>query len=335
MLDKDNLHRAQELVYAHMQPTSTLSWPLLSAEVGVQTWVKHENQTPIGAFKLRGGLVYLHELSKRTNRQNPPLLVTATRGNHGQSIPYAANLYGLKTRVYVPHGNSLEKNAAMRAWGADVREHGADFDAARAQAESDAEQPNVELVPSFHEHLIQGVATYAAELFDQVHELKRVYVPIGMGSGACAVLEVRDLMSPHTEVIGVVSSHADAMAQSFAQGKIVHTATAHTFADGVATRMPNPLAFDRLRRGLTRLVCVTDDEVAAAMRILYQTTHNVAEGAGAAATAALLQDQSKVANGETDLALNSDAQVAVILTGGNIDQGAFAKVLGGGVPGRD
>ena len=318
MISHQSLARAQSLVYQYLSPTPTYAWPQLQAELGCEVWVKHENHTPIGAFKVRGGLVYLDELSRSGDERD---LVTATRGNHGQSIPYAARLFQRRVKVFVPEGNSVEKNAAMQAWGAELVVHGADFDLARQEAERVAEDEDLHLVPSFHEHLINGVATYAAELFEAA-DLDAVYVPIGMGSGASAMVAVRDLLGRDTEVIGVVSEHADAMARSIESGQVQSTNSAQTFADGMATRMPHPQAFDVLRRGLARVVRVSDDEIAQAMRLLYRTTHNIAEGAGAAATAALMQEQARQAG----------RRVGVVLSGGNVDAAWLAQVLAGGTP---
>lgn len=319
MLNHEDLNQAKSIVYRHMQPTPTYAWPLLGEALGCEAWVKHENHTPIGAFKVRGGLVYLHEISAGDSTAD---LVTATRGNHGQSIPYAARLYGRQVHVFVPEGNSTEKNAAMRAWGATLHVQGVDFDEAREAAEAYAGERGGHLVPSFSEYLVRGVATYAAELFDAVHNLDTVYVPIGMGSGAASLVAVRDLLGVATEVVGVVADRADAFAQSFEAGQIRSTATALTFADGMATRVPHPHAFDVLRHGLARVVRVSDAEVAEAMRLLYRTTHNIAEGAGAAATAAAAQERR----------VNAGKRVAVILSGGNVDANLFAQVLAGQTP---
>lgn len=319
MLTADELASLQTLVYRHMQPTPCYAWPLLQDALGCEVWVKHENHTPTGAFKVRGGIVYLHELSKQSCAGD---IVTATRGNHGQSIPFAARQYGRTVHVWVPRGNSPEKNAAMRAWGAQLHVHGADFDEAREAAEAAAAQTGALQIPSFHEHLVRGVATYSAEMFADTGELDAVYVPIGLGSGAASVIWVRDLLGLKTEVVGVVSENADAMALSFEAGRIIQGNTSNTFADGVATRVPHPDAFDILRRGLTRLVRVSEDEIAAAMRLLYRTTHNVAEGAGAVATAALAQERDR----------QTGKRVGVVLTGGNVDAEVFARVLNGATP---
>lgn len=320
MLTEQNLAAAEALVYQHMNQTPAYAWPLLCKALACEVWVKHENHTPTGAFKVRGGLTFMDALG-----DEPGDLVTATRGNHGQSIPYAARLYGRKVHVYVPQGNSEEKNAAMRAWGAQLHVAGVDFDEARLTAERHAAEQGGIAVPSFHEALVRGVATYGKEFFNQAGPLDVVYVPIGMGSGAVALCQVRDLLNLNTEIVGVVSNAADAMALSLEQGRIVETPDAVTFADGVATRVPHPQAFDVLSRRLSRVVRVRDDEVAEAVRLLYRTTHNVAEGAGAAATAALAQD---LRNG----VVHGQGRYGVVLTGGNIDTAWFSDILAGGTP---
>lgn len=319
MFSRTDLEQAQTLIYAHMRPTPVYAWPLLCAELDCEAWVKHENHTPIGAFKIRGGLVYVDELRKAGNTSS---LVTATRGNHGQSIPYAARGSSMSVHVFVPHGNSAEKNASMRAWGAQLHEQGEDFDEAREAAAVFADEHGAHMVPSFHPYLVRGVATYALELFNDVADLDTVYVPIGMGSGAVAVTLVRDLLGLKTEVVGVVAERADAVALSMEAGKVVETNSATTFADGMATRVPNTDAFAILQNGLARVVRVRDDEIANAMRLLYRTTHNVAEGAGAAATAALLRERDR----------QRGKRVAVVLTGGNIDLPMFGEVISGRTP---
>ncbi|MEM7100193.1 MAG: threonine dehydratase [Pseudomonadota bacterium] len=319
MLTTTQLQAAQSIVYRHMQPTATFNWPGLSNVLGAQLWLKHENHTPIGAFKVRGGLVFAENLAHSGFDGE---LVTATRGNHGQSIPYGACRIGLDVTVYVPHGNSREKNAAMRHWGANLVEFGRDFDEARLEAARVAQERGAMLVPSFDERLVQGVATYGAELFDGVDGLDRIYVPIGMGSGACSLIWLRDLLGLPTEIFGVVSSRADAMARSIEAGTIVETEDAKTFADGMATRVPHPQAFDIMAAGLAGVVRVSDEEIAQAIRLIFEHTHNVAEGAGAAAVAAALQQKDAL----------SGKRVAAILTGGNIDREWFAQILNGGVP---
>lgn len=314
------LQQASEVVYAAMAPTPQYAWPLLAAQTGCEVWVKHENHTPTGAFKVRGGLVFMEQLH-RENRL-PAGFITATRGNHGQSIPFAARRYGVPVTVLVPKGNSREKNRAMQAWGAELLEHGDDFDEARLEAARLAEARGLMFAPSFHPALVRGVATYALELFRAVPALDVVYAPIGMGSGICGLIGTRDLLGLDTEIVGVVSAHAPAFAHSLDQGAVVETASARTFADGMACRVPMPDAFDIIRRGVARIVQVTDDEVARAMRDLYQTTHNVAEGAGAAALAALTQERNA----------QRGKRVAVVHSGGNVDAAVLATVLAGGTP---
>jgi threonine dehydratase len=314
------LERAAGVVYEVMPPTPQYVWPLLAAQSGCEVWVKHENHTPIGAFKVRGGLVFMDELHRQGRL--PGGFVTATRGNHGQSIPFAARRYGVPVTVVVPEGNSREKNRCMEGWGARLRVHGADFDMARVEAARLAEVEGLEFVPAFHPALVRGVATYALELFQAAPELDAVYVPIGMGSGICGLIQTRDLLGLRTAIVGVVSSHAPAFALSVAQGKVVETNSAHTFADGMACRVPMPQSLEIIRRGAARIVQVSDDEVAQAMRDLYRATHNVVEGAGAAALAALNQESGA----------QRGKRVAVIVTGGNVDTAMFADVLAGRTP---
>lgn len=315
-----DLEHAAEVVYDAMPPTPQYAWPLLCEQAGCEVWVKHENHTPVGAFKVRGGLVYLDALNRQG--QLPRGFITATRGNHGQSIPFAARRYGVPVTVAVPECNSLEKNRSMEGWGAQLVVHGADFDESRAEAARIAEAQGLSFVPAFHPSLVAGVATYAHELLRAIADLDTVYVPVGMGSGICALIRTRDLLGLSTEIVGVVSAHAPAYARSVARGAVVETDTARTFADGMACRMPMAEPLDIIRRGAARLVEVTDDEVADAMRLLYRTTHNVAEGAGAAALAALTQEA----------ALQRGRRVAVILTGGNVDTAVLATVLSGRTP---
>ena len=319
-LSHNDIESAHSIISQHVSPTPQLRWPLLCEEMGTEVWVKHENHTPIGAFKVRGGLVYLDQLVKRAHP--PAQLITATRGNHGQSIPFAARLHRIPVTVLVPHGNSVEKNAAMRAWGAEVEEFGVDFDVAREEAGRRASVGEGEFVPSFHKDLIRGVATYGYELMTSVTDLDVIYCPIGMGSGIAGLVTVRDLLGIRTEIVGVVSAHADAIAQTIAGDVVVSTETANTFADGVATRVPNPESVSIIRRGVERIVTVTDDEVACAVRRLYRCTHNVAEGAGAAACAAAYQEREQMRG----------KRIAVILTGGNIDRAWFVQVLNGETP---
>jgi threonine dehydratase len=315
MDDLASLEAAAELVHRVMPPTPQYCWPLLSRRVGAELWVKHENHTPIGAFKLRGGLVYLDDLRRREPRIAG--VVTATRGNHGQSIAYAATRLGLAATIVVPHGNSVEKNRAMTAFGARLVEEGHDFQAAYEYAVGLAERERLHLVRTYEPLLVRGVASYGIELFRAVPDLDTVYVPIGQGSGISGVIAAREALGRRAEIIGVVAAAAPSYALSFAAGRPVATNSADTIADGLAVRVPDPAALDAIRRGAARIVTVSEAEIRRAMRILFSDTHNLAEGAGAAALAAAMQERDRLAG----------KRVAVILTGGNIDRALFAEVL--------
>jgi threonine dehydratase len=282
--------------------------------------VKHENHTPCGAFKVRGGIVYMSELKQR----EPAVagVITATRGNHGQSIARAATAAGIRSTILVPHGNSVEKNEAMRAFGAELIEHGVDFDEAKHEAARLAEARGLHMVPSFDALLVKGVATYGLELFRDAPDLDAVYVPIGMGSGVVSLIHVRNLLGARTEIIGVVAEEAPCIALSFEAGRTVATNSARTFADGMACREPHPLALEHILAGAGRIVQVSEDEIAAASRAYFEDTHNVAEGAGAAPLAALMKERSKLAG----------KRVGLVLSGGNIDRPVFAEVLAGRTP---
>ena len=316
-----SLRAAARCVHAVMPATPQYRWPLLEAGFaaapgdGTALWLKHENHSPVGAFKIRGGLVYLDRLLAAAIR--PAGLVSATRGNHGQSIAFAAGRHGLPVLIVVPHGNSREKNAAMRALGAELVEHGDDFQAAREHAQVLATRRGWAMVPSFHPDLVAGVASYALELFDAVPDLATVYVPIGMGSGAAGLIAARDALGLATQIVGVVSDGAPAYALSIASGALLSHAVTTVLPDGMACRTPDADALALLQRGLARVVSVSDTEVAAAMRRLFETTHQVAEGAGAAALAAAWQERGRLAGGRT----------ALILSGGNVDREVFAGVL--------
>ncbi len=314
----DQLEAAAALVGTRVPPTPQYAWPLLAERAGCEVWVKHENHTPIGAFKVRGGLVYMDEMRRSGVKE----VATATRGNHGQSIPFAATPLGIRARIWAPEDNSVEKNAAMRAWGAELTLHGRDFDEARLECIRVAAEEGLHMVPSFHPLLVRGVATYALELLRAAPPLDVVYVPIGMGSGCCGLIETRDLLGLKTEIVGVVSAHADAYARSFEAGRAVETDSARTFADGMACRSPAEDALEIMSRGLARMVRVTDDEVADAMRALYADTHNLAEGSGATAFAALMQERERMAG----------RRAGVILSGGNVDRAWFAEVIAGRTP---
>jgi len=308
------------LVRASVPPTPQYAWPLLKAQTGVEVVVKHENHTPIGAFKVRGGIVYFDRLK----RERPQVqgIVTATRGNHGQSLAFAGARAGIAVTIVVPHGNSTEKNAAMRAFGAELIEHGRDFDEAKEAAIRIASERGVEYAPSFHRDFVLGVATYVYELFSAVADLDNVYVPIGLGSGICGVIGMRDALDLKTKVVGVVTEAANSYLRSFAAGQIVATNSALTFADGMAVRVPDATALETIRKGAERVVEVTDDEIAEAIRSIYSATHNCAEGAGAAALAAVMKERAKL----------QGRRAAVILTGQNIDRAWMQTVLAGGTP---
>jgi threonine dehydratase len=314
------LESVMPLVRAGVPPTPQYAWPLLRARTGVEVIVKHENHTPIGAFKVRGGLVYLNRLK----RERPQLtgIVTATRGNHGQSLAFAGMRAAVSVTIVVPRGNSTEKNAAMRALGAELIEHGRDFDEAREQADRIAAGRGLEFVPSFHRDFVVGVATYAYELFTSVEGLDTVYVPIGLGSGICGLIGTRDLLRRSTRIVGVVADRANAYRLSVAAGRVVPTNSAHTFADGMAVRVPDAAALELIRRGTERIVEVSEDEIAEAIRVLFSDTHNCAEGAGAAPLAALMQERERLRG----------RRAAVILSGGNIDRSWMASVLNGDTP---
>ncbi len=311
------IEAAAKIVYSAMPATPQYCWPLLCERLGGELWVKHENHTPVGAFKIRGGLVYFADLAAAGNR--PKGVIAATRGNHGQSVALAARRYNIPSTIVVPHGNSMEKNAAMRALGAELIEHGEDFQASKEYAETLAAEKSLHMVPSLHRALVTGVATYCVELLEAVRDLQTVYIPIGLGSDICAMLAARNALGLKTEVVGVVSSHARAYAKSFAAKQAVESPATTRLADGLACRTPHPEALEIIQQGAARIVEVTDREVAEAMRTIFECTHNVAEGAGAAAMAAALQEKSRADGGK----------IAVVLTGGNIDRELFASVLDG------
>ena len=313
----EELASATDLVRRRVPATPQYPWPLLGQRVGAQVWVKHENHTPTGAFKVRGGLVYADRL--RSQRPQVTGLVSATRGNHGQSIALAGKAAGLDVTIVVPQGNSADKNTAMRGFGAEVIEHGDDFQAAREHSVALAHERGLEAVPSFHPDLVVGVATYARELFDAAGELDAVYVPVGMGSGICGLIRVRDLLGLHTKVVGVVADGAPAMALSFAAGRAVSTPSVDTLVDGVACRVPDAEAVATVNAGADHIVAVSDDATADAMRMLFATTHNAAEPSGAIALAGLLAEREQ----------HRGRRVAVIQTGGNADSAMFSAVLAG------
>ena len=313
----EQLEDAARIVGAVMRPTPEICWPTLSERCGTEVWVKHENHTPVGAFKLRGGLVYMNDLA--LSNHPPKGVIAATRGNHGQSIAYAARRHGLSATIVVPHGNSVEKNVAMRALGAELIEYGHDFQAALEYARALADERKLTMVPSYHELLVRGVATYSLEFLRAAPELDTVYVPIGLGSGISGMIGAREALRLKTKIVGVVAANAPAYALSFAAGKPVSTASAVTIADGVACRVPEPQAVEVINRWAERIVEVSEDEIRGAMRYYFTDTHNVAEGAGAAPLAALLKERD----------LMRGRRAGLVLSGGNVDRTVYAQVLAG------
>ena len=315
--DLKMLEAAAQLVHRVIPPTPQICWPLVCQRAEAEVWVKHENHTVVGAFKVRGGLAYMEALKQREPRIAG--VIAATRGNHGQSVAFAAQRAGLRSVIVVPHGNSREKNAAMRALGAELIECGSDFQEAYEHAARLAQAERLHFMPSFDAALVAGVASYALELFSAVANFDAVYVPIGMGSGICGVIAVREALGLRTEVVGVVASGAPAYALSYAAGRPIATESALTIADGIACRVPDPEALEIIGKGASRVATVTDDEIRAAMRHLFSDTHNAAEGAGAAALAALLKERDRMRG----------RRVALILSGGNVDREVFAETLNG------
>ena len=318
--DLSELESAAALVYRVMPPTPVHAWPKLKSRLGCEVFVKHENHTPTGAFKVRGGIVYLDRLSR--SQPKIPGVISATRGNHGQSIAFAAARAGIPATIYVPKGNSPDQNSAIAQFGARLVEFGRDFDEAKHEAFRVADEEGLHFVPSFHRDLVTGVASYALELFRAAGELDAVYVGVGMGSGICGLIAARDLLGLKTQIVGVGPDKAPATALSFAAGKPLPYPSANTFADGLATREPNEQAVAIILRGVSRFVQVSEDEIAEAMRIYFDDTHQVVEGAGAAPLAALWKDRESM----------QGKRVALIASGGNIERARFLKVLRGETP---
>jgi threonine dehydratase len=310
------IESAAQLIYRSIPATPQYSWPLLNVRAGAEVWVKHENHTQVGAFKVRGGLVYTDWL--RREQPQVTTIVSATRGNHGQSIAFAATQHGIHPVIVVPFGNSSEKNRAMQALGAELVEFGQDFQAASEHAERLANENGWHRVPNIDRRIVTGVSTYALELFSACRELDTIYVPIGMGSGVCGTIAVRNALGLATKVVGVVSSGAPAYALSFAANEAIEHEARTAIADGMACRKPDLDALDVMRTGMDRVIMVDDDEVKDAMRAYFADTHNVAEGAGAAGLAALLKDRA-----------NGGGRVATVLTGGNVNSELFGEVLCG------
>jgi threonine dehydratase len=317
----DDIESALPIVRTAVLPTPQYAWPRLAARTGAEVFVKHENHTPIGAFKVRGGLVYMDRLK----REQPKVegVVSATRGNHGQSLAFAARRAGIAATIVVPRGNSAEKNAAMHAFGAELIEHGRDFDEAKQYAATLARQRGYAFVPAFHRELVIGVATYAYEFFAAVSDLDTVYVPIGLGSGICGVIGMRDALGLATRIVGVVAQNANGYARSFAANEVVTTDTANTFADGLAVRVPDATALAVICGGADRIVEVSEGELVEAIGIYFSDTHTLAEGAGAAPLAALIKERTRMCG----------RRVGLIMTGQNIDRAALCDILAGRVPG--
>ena len=320
MFTRQELDEASRLVHTQMATTPQYLWPTLSQRLGLDVWVKHENHAPTGAFKVRGGITFIDWL-RRTDPSSPGI-VTATRGNHGQSQARAARAAGLQAKIYVPRGNSVEKNAAMEAYGGTLITFGDDFDTAREEAFRIGALEGLTIVPPFHPELVRGVATYGYELLSACPDIDTIYVPIGCGSGICGTIAARDALNHKAEIVAVVSAGADCARQSVEAGRLVETETAVTFADGMAVRVPVQAAYDIYADGAARFVTVSDAEIAEAIRVYFTDTHNLAEGAGAAPLAALMQERDRMAG----------RKAAVILCGGNIDTGWMREILQGATP---
>jgi threonine dehydratase len=313
----EEVKTASELIYRFMRPTPQYCWPLLCERVGTEVWLKHENQTPTGSFKARTAVVYVDELMRREPGTRG--LIAATRGNHGQSVALAAKRFGLPATILVPHGNSHEKNAAMRAQGATLIEHGNDYQAAREKAEALAAEQGLHMVPPYHYDIVRGVSTYWLEFFSSVSDIDVAYVPIGMGSGMCSAVAVRNGLGLKTKLIGVVSAHAPSYAESFDQGKVVEAPTTTKAADGLACRKADPEPLAILLKNVDHIVRVSDGEVEESMRHMFTDTHNVVEGAGAASLAAALKEREHLRG----------KRVALVASGANVDRDVFARVLQG------
>ncbi len=314
-INREDLRDAAEIVAAHMPSTPQYCWPLLCERAGAEVWVKHENHTPIGAFKVRGGLNFMTRL--KAEQPDCPGVITATRGNHGQSVALAGSKVGIESTVLVPHGNNPEKNAAMHAYGAELIEHGEDFQEAKEYAAELGAERGLTMIPPFHPWLVAGVGTYSMEFLSAIADLDTVYVPIGMGSGICGMISARDALGSTTEIVGVVADNAPSYALSFETGEPVPTNSADTIADGMACRVPDPAALEIILAGAARIVRLSEDEILDAMAIYFTDTHNLAEGAGAAPLAGLLKERDKM----------TGKKVGLILSGGNADRALFCDVM--------
>lgn len=311
----EQIHAAQAIVYRYMPPTPQYTWPLLNQRLGVETWVKHENHTPVGAFKIRGALVYMDWL--RETKPKATGVIAATRGNFGQGVAMAARLFGLKAVIVVPFGNSVEKNRAMVAQGAELIEHGQDFQESLEYAQALSKQRGLAFVESFHERLVMGTATYALELFQAAPALDVAYVQIGLGSSICGIAAARNALGLSTEIVGVVAAQSPSYSRSFSTRKVLEAPSGTAIADGLACRRPNPQALDAILQNVSRIVEVSDAEIMDSMRFYYQDTHNLAEGAGAASLACAIKEKDRL----------HGKRIGIILTGGNIDREVYAAVL--------
>jgi threonine dehydratase len=302
-------------VYEVMPPTAQFVWPLLCERLGAEVWVKHENHTPIGAFKARTAVVYTAQLFR--DAQRPPGLVTATRGNHGQAVALAAKSFEVPAHIVVPKGNSAEKNAAMRAQGAELIEFGEDFQQSKEHAQKLAQQHGWHFVPSYHRDIVKGVATYWLEFFSAVADLQVVYVPIGQGSGICSCCAVRNGLKLKTKIVGVVAEGAPAYALSFEAGRKIAAPVTTLLADGMACRVPDDASLEVILGNVDRIVRVSEEEIRRAMRFYFTDTHNVVEGAGASGLAAALKERQLI----------QGKRIGLVATGGNVDHDVFARVL--------
>ena len=317
LANKEAIFSASRLVQNYIHQTPQICWPLLSNRCGAEVWIKHENHSPIGSFKLRGGLTYIDGLKRR--QPSVSGVITATRGNHGQSVALAARTFDIRSEVVVPYGNSLEKNAAMQAFGAKLIEYGRDFDEAMEFAQERARAQKLNFVPSFDYDLVAGVGTYTAEFLSAIPDLEVIYVPIGLGSGVCGAISAREALGSKVDVIGVVAAEANSYALSFEAGKAMPTNSANTFADGLAVRVPDSRALETILDGVERVVTVSEKEIKDAIRYYYTDTHNLAEGAGAASLAAFLQERQNYLG----------RKVGIVFSGGNIDLKIFREIVSG------
>ncbi len=309
------LEAAAAVIYKTILPTPQISWPLLNERCDCEVWVKHENHLPTGAFKVRGGIWYAENL----HREHPDIstVITATRGNHGQSVAYAACRQGIKALVVVPFGNNPDKNRAMKAYGAELVEHGDDFNEAFDYAQDLAQERDLHMFPSLHPHLVQGVGSYSLELLKAAPSLDTVYVPVGMGSGICGMIAARNALGLTTRIVGVVAANAPTYALSFEEKTTMPTDSADTLADGLAVRIPDPQALEYMLNNVDRIVSVSEEDLLAAIHHYFSDTHNIAEGAGASPLAALLKEKDRM----------HGKKAGVILSGGNIDQSLLERAL--------